>query len=151
MRSRIHAVVLPSEVGEFADDVRQVFVELGRAFGLESLAGECSPPIDVFETDSTVEIAVDLPGTDPTAVRILVRGSAVLVAGEKPSRRARGESSFHLVERGFGRFARMVRLGHPCDASRATAVLDDGVLQISVPKMAERRGRPIRIVVSAIG
>src|SRR4029078_8167381 len=74
MRSRIHAVVLPSEVGEFADDVRQVFVELGRSFGLESLAGECSPPIDVFETDSTVEIAVDLPGTDPTAFRILVRG-----------------------------------------------------------------------------
>ena len=151
MRSRIHAVVLPSEVGEFGDEIRRAFIELGRAFGLESLAGECSPPIDVYETDESIEIAVDLPGVEPAALRVLFKGGAVLIVGEKAARRSRGESSFHLVERGFGRFARTVRLTRPCDASRASAVLAEGELRISIPKIAERRGQVVQIQVQAAG
>jgi HSP20 family molecular chaperone IbpA len=58
MRSRIQTVAFPSEIGEFADDVRRIFLELGRVFGSESLAGECSPTVDVYETDDTLEIAI---------------------------------------------------------------------------------------------
>ena len=70
---------------------------------LDSLTGECSPPIDVYETDDALEIVVDLPGVDRDAVRVVAKGDAVLIAGEKAPRRGRGDSSFHLVERGFGR------------------------------------------------
>jgi len=146
--SIIHAVVLPSEVGEFADEIRRVFLELGRTFGLESLAGECSPPIDVYETDETIEIAVDLPGVNPEALRVLMTRGTVLIVGEKPARRAQGESSFHLVERGFGRFARSVRLTQACDAAHARATLADGELRVSIPKMPERRGRSIQIPIT---
>ena len=92
-------------------EVRQVFIELGRTFGSESLAGECAPALDVYETDDALEITVDLPGVDAAAVRVIGKGDSVLIAGEKAARRARRESSFHLVERGYGRFARVVRLG----------------------------------------
>ncbi len=124
-----------------------MFTELGRAFGSESLAGECSPSVDVYETDDTLEIAVDLPGVDPTAIRVLSKGDGILIAGEKVARRGRGESSFHLVERGYGRFARVVRLSTPCDASRATATLSVGELRVSVPKIGDRRGSAIPITV----
>jgi HSP20 family protein len=63
-------------------------------------------------------------------------------------RRGRGDSSFHLVERGFGRFARAVRLSGAVDASRASASLVDGELRVSLPKIAERRGRAIHVAVS---
>src|SRR6266849_4215485 len=99
MRPRVHAIGFPSEVGDFAQEVRQVFLELGRAFGSESLAGECAPALDVYETDDALEITVDLPGIDPAAVRVIGKGDSVLIAGEKAARRARGESSFHLAER----------------------------------------------------
>jgi HSP20 family protein len=148
MRPRIHAMALPSEIGEFAVEVRQVFVELGRTFGSESPAGECAPALDVYETDDVLEITVDLPGVDPAAVRIVGKGDSILIAGEKAARRARRESSFHLVERGYGRFARAVRLGRACDMSRARATLTNGELRISIPKIAERRGRPIPISVN---
>lgn len=149
MRSRIHAVALPSEIGEFTDEVRRVFLELGRTFGLESLAGECSPALDVFETDDTMEITVDLPGVDPAAVRVVARNGALLVAGEKAVRRGVSDSSFHLVERGFGRFARTVRLPAACDTSKARATLASGELRISVPKIADRRGQSIRVPINA--
>jgi HSP20 family protein len=147
VRARIHAVAFPSEIGDFSDEVRRVFLELGRVFGADSLAGECAPAIDVYETDDTIEIAVDLPGVDLAAVRVLTKGDAVLIAGEKPPRRARGESSFHLVERGYGRFARAVRVVRACDMSRASATLVEGELRVSLPKIGERRGRAIPITV----
>jgi HSP20 family protein len=151
VRHRVHAIALPSEIGEFADEVRRIFRELGRAFGAESLAGECAPAIDVYETDDALEVVVDLPGIDPSAVRIIAKGDAVLIAGDKAARRARGESSFHLVERGYGRFARVVRLGRACDVAKARATLAHGELHVSIPKIADRRGKAIAITVTANG
>ena len=104
--------------------------------------------IDVYETDDTLEIAVDLPGVSAAAVRVLAKGDSVLIAGEKAARRARAESSFHLVERGYGRFARVVRLGRACDTPSARATLRHGELRVSVPKIADQRGRAIQITVN---
>jgi len=149
--SRLHVVAVPSEVGEFADEIRGIFRELGRGYTAESLVGECAPPLDVFETDDAIEIIVDLPGTEPASVRLLSKGEHLLIAGEKAARRARGESSFHLVERGYGRFARVVHLGRACDTARAKARLSGGELRVSMPKLVERRGRamPIAITIAA--
>jgi HSP20 family molecular chaperone IbpA len=72
----------------------------------------------------------------------------VLIAGEKAARRARRESSFHLVERGYGRFARVVRLGRACDTSKARATLVNGELRVSIPKIAERRSISIPITIN---
>ena len=148
MPPRIHAIAFPSEVGEFSDEIRRVFMELGRMFGTESLAGECSPALDVFETDDALEITVDLPGVDPATVRLLAKGDSILIAGEKHARRARGESTFHLVERGYGRFARVVRLSGACDTAKARARLVDGELRVTVPKIAERRGKSLPIAIA---
>jgi HSP20 family protein len=148
MRPRIDALAIPSELGDFSDDVRRVYVELGRAFGPESLAGECSPALDVYETDDSLEITVDLPGVDASAIRVIAKGDSVLVAGEKSARRTRAESSFHLVERGYGRFARVVRLGRACDTASAKATLGGGELRVSIPKISDRRGRPVPIAVN---
>ena len=148
MRSRIQAVVLPSEPTEFREELRRIFQELDRLTGDEALNGECAPALDVLETDEAVEITVDLPGVPLTAVRIVAKGSTILIAGHKAPRRARTEASFHLVERGYGRFARAVRLATACDSGRATATLVNGELRITIPRMTERRGRPIRIEIS---
>jgi HSP20 family protein len=136
--------VLPSELGEFADEVRRLFRELGRP---SAMAGECSPPVDVYETDEAVEICIDLPAVDAADVRVAIKGAVVLIVGEKTPRRGRGDSSFHLVERGFGRFARTVAFPAACDVSRARASLRHGELRITLPKVGERRGRLIEIAI----
>jgi HSP20 family protein len=148
MRSRLNAVVLPSEPGEFTDDVRRIFMELGPATS-EVLTGECSPALDVYETDETVEITMDLPGVARAAIRLVAKGQAVLIAGDKAPQRGRGDSSFHLVERGFGRFVRAIRLTAACDTSKARATLVNGELRISLPKIVERRSRVIRIPITS--
>jgi len=147
MRSRIQTIAIPSELGDFSEEVRSVFLELGRLFGSESLVGECSPALDVHETDDALEITVDVPGVDASAVRVLAKADSILVVGEKAARRVRGESSFQLVERGYGRFARVVRLAGPCDTAKAQASLAEGELRITIPKIGDRRGRAVPISV----
>jgi HSP20 family protein len=147
MRQRF-AGTWPSEVADFGDEIRGVFLELGRTFGAGQLAGQCSPALDVYEHDDAIEIVVDLPGVDPSVVRVVAKGDTVLIVGEKAARRPRPDSSFHLVERDFGRFARAVRLGSPCDTSHARASVVDGELRIRLPKTAERRGRTIPVAIA---
>lgn len=149
MRSRIHAIVLPSEAAEFSDELPQLFRDLARLSGAGGLTGECAPALDVYETDDTMEIAMDLPGIPPEAVRVVVKGSAVLIAGEKSPRRGRGDSSFHLVERGYGRFARIVRLTCACNTSEARAVLMNGELKVSLPRIRDRRNQAIVVPITS--
>jgi HSP20 family protein len=141
MRPRHQSLPAPFEIAEFADEVRRIFLELGQTFSPDVLTGQCAPAVDVFETEALIEVVVDLPGVDARAVRVVAKSDALLVVGEKTARRPRVESSFHLVERGFGRFARSVRLGHAVDIARAHAQLLNGELRVTLPKIAERRGR----------
>jgi HSP20 family protein len=88
---------------------------------------------------------VDLPGVDPRPSRDR-KGDSVLIAGEKAARRARGESSFHLVERGYGRFARVVRLARLRHVE-ARATLATASCACRMPKIADRaaaRSRSVR-------
>jgi HSP20 family protein len=146
-------MLLSSEVRELSVEVSRLFEELDRAFpGRRHLSpGTCSPLLDVLETESAVEILMDLPGVAPESVRVLVKSGVVLVVGEKlPSDPAgRADATFHLVERGFGRFARAVRLSDAIDGRRAQARLCAGELRVAVPKIVERRGEDI--VVPVVG
>ena len=118
--------------------------------GHEDAGGEAipddNPPMDVLETENGLEVFLDLPGIDAHAVTVTHKDGAVIVAGYKrPTRCQHGQAAFHLAERSFGRFNRGVKLGGAFDPSRATASLVAGELRILIPRVAERRGREIRI------
>ena len=73
----------------------------------------------------------------------------MLTAGEKVPRHGQNDTSFHLVERGFGHFACTVWLSGAFEPSKSHASLAHGKPRVKDPKIAERRGRPIRIPVAA--
>ena len=129
---------------DLSEDVHRLLDDLAkrRADRRHAVAGECMPVVDVFETEKTVEIVLDLPGVASDAVRVLFKGGVLLIVGEKerPDVSKRGPASFHLVERDFGRFARAVRINAAIDASQAKARLANGELRVVLPRIADRRG-----------
>jgi HSP20 family protein len=140
------------DVGDLSQEVRRLFEELGRrhAERRHLISGECMPLQDVFETDRTIEIVLDLPGVSADSCRVLVKSGVVLVVGEKERpEQAHGPASFHLVERDFGRFARAIRLTGAVDATKTQARLKDGELRIVLPKIADRRGREIPVAIES--
>jgi HSP20 family protein len=134
------------EVNELSDDVRRVFEELDRHHpSSPALTGVYTPALDVVETPTSIEVLVDLPGVAADAIRVLLKNGALIIAGEKlgPDQCSQDCAAFHLVERGFGRFARVIRVGVAIDAGRTTASLRAGELRVSIPRIAERRGEEI--------
>ncbi|HYE87155.1 MAG TPA: Hsp20/alpha crystallin family protein [Vicinamibacterales bacterium] len=137
---------------DLTDDVHRLLDDLARRRPdkRQLVAGECMPVVDVFETDRTVEVVVDLPGVAADALRVLFKSGVLLIVGEKerPDLTRRGPASFHLVERDFGRFARAVRINAAIDGSQASARLAHGELRIVLPRIAERRGTGVMVPIN---
>lgn len=137
-----------TDVGDLADDVRRLFDELERSRPeCRGMSGECAPEVDVIETPDGFQILVDLPGVGADSVRVFFKRGAIIIAGQKmpPGATALGTATFHRIERGFGRFARAIRLPGAIDATRARASMRVGELRLIVPKIQDRREREINI------
>jgi HSP20 family protein len=132
-----------------AADVQRLFDDLSRhrPDRRHVVAGECMPVVDVFETERSVEIVLDVPGVAADCLRILFKSGVVIIVGEKerPDFSKRGPTSFHLVERDFGRFARAVRINVAIDAAKAKARLAHGELRVVLPRLKDRRGGGILV------
>ena len=140
-----------ADAADLADDIRELFDDLSRALDRTQRAysGECHPALDVRETDTTIEVVVDVAGVPAAALRVVFRAGVLLIVGEKAPDAASGDQTFHLVERAFGRFARAIRLNGAFDLEHAQASLGDGEVTIVLPKLEERRGRTHRIPITA--
>ena len=80
---------MSGELGDLTEDVRRLFQELGHASaGRATAAGDCLPPLDVLETDESLQILMDLPGVPAASVRVLIKGSVVLDRRRKMGRLA---------------------------------------------------------------
>ena len=77
------------EVHELSDEVRRVFDELDCRHTADARAtgGIFTPPLDVIETQSSVEVMVDLAGVGPDGMRVLIKdGTADHRRREAPAR-----------------------------------------------------------------
>ena len=131
---------------EMGDELRRLFDLLDGESRAAGGTGETNPPIDVIDAPAHITVVMDVPGVRADAVHIVLSRGTLLIAGTKlPSGCAHKHAEFHLAERTFGRFARIVRLSGAIDGGNARATLRAGVLRIEVPRIEERRGRQIRI------
>jgi HSP20 family protein len=148
----LHRLLVSSEVRDLTDEVARLFEDIDRrSTGLRRVpVGHCTPPLDVLDSESEVEVVFDLPGVAADDVRIMFKADVLLVVGEKRTPyRGDHESSFHLVERGFGRFARAIRLQGAFDGGRARGVVANGELRIVLPKLLDRRGQEILVPITS--
>jgi len=67
------------------------------------------------------------------------RGLAAYSISMKPH--AETTARFHLAERSYGRFARVIRLSGAVNTGQARAVARAGQLRVIMPRIEERRGR----------
>ncbi|HXG53942.1 MAG TPA: Hsp20/alpha crystallin family protein [Vicinamibacterales bacterium] len=133
---------------EMDDELRRLFDMLDGEAQAGGGTGECNPPLDVRESAASIDIVMDLPGVPLEAVQIVfARGTALIAGTKRPASCGHADAAFHMAERTFGRFARVVRLAGAVDAGRARATMTAGELRITFPRIEDRRGRQIRIAV----
>ena len=133
---------------EMGEELRRLFDLLDGESQAAGGTGECTPPLDVIETATQLEIVMDLPGVSADAVQLVFARGTLVIAGTKLTASCgHRDAAFHLAERTFGRFGRAVRITGAVDAGQARATLRKGELRILFPRIEERRGQQIRIAI----
>lgn len=105
-----------------------------------------TPAADVVETEAVFTVTLELPGVAREAVRVETKGRVLIVSGERPLLHEDGEGAYQVMERSYGPFMRHFALPRDSATQAIVAVLKDGVLTVSVPRiLPERRHRRIPV------
>jgi len=105
------------------------------------------PPTDVKETNDAHVLEIELPGLKPDGVDVSVDGDALAVCGQKTEENADTTAAYRINERRFGRFERIFPLPADVDRKKIQAQFRDGVLKITMPKIASAAPQRSRIEV----
>jgi HSP20 family protein len=103
------------------------------------------PALDVWETESEVVYAFDLPGIPEDAIAIEVKDDTLTVSAERDKTEEVSDNGFYRYERRHGTFARAVGLPKGVDQDKIAASYEHGVLEIRVPKPEEAKPRTIAL------
>jgi HSP20 family protein len=115
--------------------------------------------VDVAETNKEFQLSVDVPGIDKDSIKIELdeEDGYINISAEKsleePRQASEGKQAsenqgegeqksqddvkWHRMERAYGRVARSLKLPMNADTSNISAKLENGVLQLCIPKKAE--------------
>ena len=103
------------------------------------------PSVDVWETDSDVVYAFDLPGIPEDKISVEVEEGSLTVTGEREHTEKTEGDRFYRYERRFGSFERSIGLPQGVKEDEIKADYKDGVLEIRVPKPEQAKPRRIQI------
>ncbi len=103
------------------------------------------PVVDAFVSDNGVNFVVDLPGVSKDDLQLSVENNILTLSGERDRGWDHEASSGSRAERAFGKFQRSFALPQSVDANKVEATLENGVLNIFVPKAEEAKPKTINI------
>lgn len=115
-------------------EMDRLFDDVGR--GINRLATNISPRMDVSETDKTIDIEVELPGMEERDVEVSLDNDVLTISGEKKSEAEHKERGYWFVERSYGRFSRRLQVPAGIDPKSVKATMAKGVLSISLARPA---------------
>ena len=126
---------------EMGDLVTNFFGETGDSGPM----GRMLPSLDLSETDSAVEVRVDVPGIKAEDIDVQLTGNVLTVSGQRKEEKEEKGKTFHRVERRSGSFSRTVTLPSAVQDDKVDAQYRDGVLTISMHKTEEAKARKIKV------
>ena len=118
------------------------------AFG-PVLSGEGSasvvPPIDVFEGHEAIVVRAAVPGMAPEDMVVDINGELLSIRGAARGPALSGDWHAHVAEIAGGAIRRMVILPAPVTIDGAEAVLERGIMTLTLPRARLTAGETTRI------
>ena len=95
------------------------------------------PRVDLTSDDKAYTLKVEVPGVEPDEVKLSVHDGVLEISGEKKCETEDKEK--HVTERTYGSFSRRMALAEDADIDAITAAHKNGVLTVTIPRLAESK------------
>jgi HSP20 family protein len=105
-----------------------------------------APALDISERKDAYLVTVELPGVKLDDLTITLEDGMLTIQGERLFTNDASDQQFHRVERRYGSFRRAITLPAHVVADAVEASVEDGVLQILVPKAEEAKPKRIQVL-----
>ena len=134
------------------DEMTQMSPMLAHALGLHTqqasgraMTTAWAPALDISERKDAYLVTVELPGLKAEDLDITMEDGLLTIQGERQFTDESSEQQYHRVERRYGAFRRAITLPTHVTAEGIQALVEDGVLQILVPKAEEAKPKRIQV------
>ena len=125
-------VIWKSDQGSELPEKRRMLIE-SISWQMRVQSHIWSPPTDVFETEKTYIVRVEVAGMRQQDFSVQIENNLLAISGtrpDKPERRA-----YHQMEVRFGEFSSVVAIPGPVDVDSSSAEYEDGFLTVTLPKV----------------
>lgn len=106
-----------------------------------------TPPVDVVEDANGITLYADMPGVNRDRLHLQIESDTLTLEGLAELDLPPGLNSYHS-EVSQARFYRVFTLSKELDTANISAVLNQGVLKLSIPKAAHAQARRIQVEVT---
>ena len=124
---------------------RDIFRLFEDAFGRgQAGRSEWMPAVDIRETDEDLTFVIEIAGSESSDVEVTTENGVLTVHGERTDE-WKDEGRYHLLERGSGSFVRRFQLPDGIDTDLIEAEVENGLLQVRIPKSALPQPKKINV------
>lgn len=114
-------------------------------FAIEERPSVFSPAFDVKETKDAYLFKADLPGIQEKDLEVTMTGNRLNISGKREQEKEEKADRYYSYERSYGSFTRSFTLPEGADVDNLRAVLEQGVLSVTVPKKPEVQPKKIAV------
>ena len=103
------------------------------------------PNVDVIDRDDVVVVRAELPGVDKKDLQVSMDGSSLTIRATSSYEKEENKEDYYRSEMAHGSFARTIPLPCEVDDSKTGARFENGVLELTMPKLAGAKRRKITV------
>jgi len=105
----------------------------------------CVPAIDLYARNDALVLRMDLPGVRKDDVEIMATENRLSISGCRIPSTSINNEEYRINEVRYGNFSRNFNLPVIVDSSKIEASLEDGILEITLPKLPEDKVTSVKI------
>ena len=119
--------------------------ELDQTFESSAHDAAWTPAVDIHEESRQFVVRADLPGVKPADIEITAEKGVLALRGQRDFEQRSDDGHYSRVERVSGKFVRTFTLPENVQTDAIKAQFKDGVLELTIPKVAKPEPRRIEV------
>lgn len=119
--------------------------ELDQTFETAGSEASWTPAVDIHEEPKQFVVRADLPGVKPADIEITAEKGVLALRGSRDFEQKSDDGHYSRIERVTGRFVRTFTLPENVATDQINAKFKDGVLELTIPKIAKPEPRRIEV------